>query len=516
MPEKNAQVTAHLGLHGANLYPMATNLCNFDRFLPEGEELYDFQHVGVAYCLVQMLDGKGVFICDEQGLGKTRQVIVILKVKKSQKILIVAKNGLLGNWEAELRRCAPEWSVEVLHGRQPYQIDSQVAVISFDNLRAWADALVEMGFDGMVIDESHCVKSIGSPRSPVQRTMAALKISADVRSRRGAVLLLSGTPFLNKPVELLPQIEMIGRLEEIAPTPRGNDRSVEAYRKAFKSYFCWNDEKGDYSGSPRPNLLNTRMRGFCYARRLRNEVLNLDDTHRIHVPIDVNLAAYFKVESTFQAVHPNSYYIELLNKLRQAAGVAKIKPAVEWIEDFCEENPGKKLVVWAWHVPVQDGLAAALNKAGIKTINWREAGGNKAEIQRLKAEFNDGDARVIVCSLQSKAEGHTLVGNGTNVTDSLFVESPWHCGTVMQSEDRINRIGREAAAVFAHTLVLTGTVDEWLVDLIASKWDTFKATVEGNVPAGEEDEIKKLLIDKLRAYMLAKYGIGVNGLPGCG
>ena len=88
--------------------------------------------------------------------------------------------------------------------------------------------------------------------------------------------------------------------------------------------------------------------------------------------------------------------------------------------------------------------------------------------------------------------------DGHNVTDCLFVEQPWHPGAVSQAEDRINRIGQEADAVFAHTLVVDDTVDGWLVDLIASKWDTFKAAADGTIAESEELDIRNELVKKLR------------------
>src|SRR5215831_15744237 len=81
--ERNPQESARFGLHSSRLPGMAptpTNICNFNPYLPDGEELYDYQHVGIGYCLIQTLDGKGSFISDEQGLGKTRQAIVTAKV----------------------------------------------------------------------------------------------------------------------------------------------------------------------------------------------------------------------------------------------------------------------------------------------------------------------------------------------------------------------------------------------------------------------------------------------------
>ena len=55
---------------------MAHETLNFDSFLPEGQTLKPFQHVGVAYAVHQNQGGKGCFIADEQGLGKTVQAIV--------------------------------------------------------------------------------------------------------------------------------------------------------------------------------------------------------------------------------------------------------------------------------------------------------------------------------------------------------------------------------------------------------------------------------------------------------
>jgi len=482
---------------GGTLDPMATATVNFDSFLPEGETLYDYQHAGVAYALVQTADGKGTWIADEQGLGKTRQAIVTAKVRGSRKILVVCKASLKGNWGKEINRCAPDWSVQILAGTRPFETFADVCIISFDLLATWADSLLLEGFDALIVDESHYCKSIGTPKKPVQRTVAALKIGEDIRSRRGLVLLLSGTPLLNRPVELVTQLRLLGRLEEIAPQPRKGD-SDKDWEYSFKFTFCGPQHNGrgyEFKGSSNLDLLNTRLRGSCFVRRLRNEVLDMDETHRIHTPLSLNggLDAYKAIEKAFQPDGPGAY-LKLLTDLRLAVGLAKIPAAIDWVETFIEENPGKKLVVWAWHIEVQKEIAAALNKAGIKAIYLKGA----RDIEDAKDDFNQGDAQVIVCSLQAHREGHTLVGTGHNVTDCLFVESPWHPGAVSQAEDRINRIGQEADAVFAHTLVVDDTVDQWLVDLIAAKWDTFRAAADGTIPEGEELDIQNILLGLLR------------------
>jgi hypothetical protein len=513
--EKTPHGDAHTAMPSGNMGGMATTI-NFDHLLPEGEHLLDFQTTAVAYGLMASQDGKGVMIGDEQGLGKTATAITLAKLfalahsVDDPKFLIVAKSALKLNWAKEIARFAPEWDVQVLSGTRPYAMVGKVAIISFNLLRTWADALIAEGFTGLIIDESHVVKDPST-----QQTKAALKIATDIRARKGLVALLSGTPFLNRPVELVPQLQMMGRIEEVAPLPRygTTDRDWEfSFKNTFcapKKVYAGGRSFTEYKGASRQDLMNTRMRNRFYIRRLRKAVLNMSETHRVHVNLSLNgdLDPYWDVEKNFVAKDPRSFMLELLTQLRITAGCCKIPAAIEWVKDFIEENEGKKLVAWAWHIEVQKQLAAALNEAGIKAV-YLKGEQDAGRIEEAKEAFNDGDVQVIVCSLQAHREGHTLLGDGTNVTDSLFVEQPFHPGAVSQAEDRISRIGRTAEAVFAHTLIVPGTVDIWLEDMIASKWEAFKAGADGSIAEWEEDSVQKEMMDRLAAHLRSKYGEG--------
>ena len=486
---------------------------NFDSWLPEGQTLFPFQHVGVAAALAATQDGKGAFLADEQGLGKTRQAIVTAKIHaairhQDPRVLIVVKASLRQNWLRECGICAPEWDTQILTGNRPYELTGNVAIISFNLLSKWADALKEEEFTALIIDESHNVKDIKA-----QQTKGALKIAQDVLGRRGLTLLLSGTPLLNRPVELVTQLKMIGRLEQVSPAPRGKDQpTLRDYEFAFKNTYCYSGTTQwgtSYNGARYLDLLNQRLRSAGYIRRLRNAVLDMSDTHRVPVHLSLNgdLNPYWEVEKNFQPVDDRSFAIELIGALRKAVAACKIPAAVEWIQDFVAENPGKKLVVWADHINVQQEVTAALNEAGINAT-YLMGEQEKGRIQAAIDAFNAGDTEVLVCSLKAHQAGHTFVGNGHNVTDCLFLEQPWHPGAVSQAEDRINRIGQNAEAIFAHTLLVPGTIDEWLADLIATKWDTFKAAANGTISEGETKSMVAAVIDRMNAHLLAKYGEG--------
>jgi len=503
------------------MVPMATETApiSFDHLFVGDRKPYPFQTVGIAYALFQTQDGKGCFIADEQGLGKTIQGITTAVVHAqvhsiAPRILVVCKASLKMNWEIEINKAFPHLDVQVLGGTRPYEVTADVAIISFNLLSKWQTALAGMDFTSMVVDESHNVKD---PKA--QQTKAAIKIAAAVRASKGMVLLLTGTPLLNRPVELVAQLQMIGRLEDVTPRPKAPYGAPATWQPterdwmySFMFTYCGATKnaygKWEFKGASRLDRLNSLLRNRCYIRRLRKDVLDMEETHRIHIPLSLNgdLDHYWDVEKNFTGSgDPRSFVIELLGALRKAVAHCKIPATVEWVQDFLADNEGKKLVVWADHIEAQREVTEALKAAGINAI-YLKAEQDKGRLEAAKAEFNAGDAQVLVCSLKAHQAGHTFVGNGHNVTDCLFVEQPWHPGAVSQAEDRINRIGQEADVVFAHTLIVPGTVDVWLEDLIAGKWETFKAAADGSIAEWQEDEIFKAVQAKLVAHLLSKYG----------
>ena len=130
--------------------------------------------------------GGGTWIADEQGLGKTRQAIVTAKAKAAGKILVVCKSSLRGNWEAEINRCAPEWTTQVLRGTRPYET---VAHCLHHLLRP-AGHLDRRPDRREHFDcpdrRREPLRQVGRHQAkPVQRTVAALEIGDDVRRRNG-------------------------------------------------------------------------------------------------------------------------------------------------------------------------------------------------------------------------------------------------------------------------------------------------------------------------------------------
>jgi hypothetical protein len=500
-------VDLHSPALGAILEPVTTAL-SFDHLIPEGLALKPFQTNGVGYAAV----ARRTFIADEMGLGKTWQALVTLEATDSFPAVVACPATLKGNWEAEAKRLLPHRTVAVASGRTPYAVDADIVIVNYDIISTWAEALAQP--IGLVCDESHYVKTPGAARTKAVRALA------DSVPAEGVVLLLTGTPIQNRPVELVAQLQILGTLDKVAPNPqRASGKNGEFTDKdwefAFKFAYCGAQHNGhgwDFKGASNLTTLNDRLRSTCFIRRERQTVLGLNDTRRTVLPLALNgaLKAYKAAEANIVAFCAAAAQAEAeikalkeggdpesagriaalqaearvkraealtaLTVLRQQAGLAKVDATVEWVKNFFDSNPEKSLVVFAWHKEVQSALIEALAEFKPAMI----LGGQK-DVEAQKARFQTGDTRLIVCSIKAASEGHTL----TAASDVLFAEQPWHSGAEQQAEDRCNRIGQEAEQVFAWKVLAQGTVDEHVHALIEAKRAVVRAAVVGD---GAEDD----------------------------
>ena len=131
------------------------------------------------------------------GLGKTLQTISMLaRIYPEQKesSLIVMPRSLIFNWQAELKRFAPQLTVYTFYGptrdleeaRKHHLILTTYAMVR-NNVELFKDA----HFHYVVLDESQNIKNVTA-----QSTQAVYLLKADHR------LALSGTPIENNLTEL--------------------------------------------------------------------------------------------------------------------------------------------------------------------------------------------------------------------------------------------------------------------------------------------------------------------------
>lgn len=438
-------------------------------------ELKPFQKAGVAYALRT----RKCFIADEMGLGKTVEAIAALEAAGEFPVVVVCPPSLLLNWAMEIRRFTPHRTVALVRNRSEFPDEEYDYVILGDsNLTTWAGRLG--GHKSYVFDESHRFKNYDA-----KRTKAAIKIA---KGADGLVLNLTGTPIINRPAEYASQIDILGLLKEFGGKWPFYKRYANAYQDRFGQW--------DISGASHLEELNQRLRGLCYIRRTKEQVLKEllpERRERLYVEGERKIMVeYAKAEAdiaSFVAERAAAIARELgkspysaavrariraeaaehlvrISALRRLAALAKLPAVFEWIDAHIEN--GLKVVVAAHHRDVVDAVA---NRYGnIKIQGQMDV--ERVELNKYKFQFED--AQVMALSIDAAGLGHTL----TAAQDIAIVELPWTPGAVDQTVARLHRMGQEGS-VLATFFLAEGTIDFKMMKLLEDKEQIVKAATEG-------------------------------------
>lgn len=463
-------------------------------------DLLPYQKAGVAYAA----NARRTFIADEMGLGKTIQAIATLEYLSARDgdtypAAIVCPPSLVLNWAYEISKWVPHRRVATVTNRKvfPEKNSYDVVVIGYSNIQAWQAQLLEHG--AYVFDESHYCKT-----STAQRTKAAVKIARSSK-KNTPVLCLTGTPVTNRPAEYASQLDILGRLKDFGGLWGFYRRYCAAYQDRFGQ---WN-----LSGNSHLDELNERLRGACYIRRTKDQVLSeLPPVIHSRLVVDGSSAAmkdYAKAEedilkyiaerarqlaieqglpsynaavSAMIRAEANEHLVRL-SVLRRLAAKAKMEAALEWIQE--RVSNGKKVVVAAHHRDVVDEISRRFGELKIQGgMKVEDVEDNKRKFQTLSVE----ECPVIVLSIQAAKTGHTLTAS----EECLFVELPWTPADVDQTYSRLHRIGQKGS-VTATYMLTSGTIDESIYELIENKRTVVNAAVEGGEASDENGAVQLIL-----------------------
>jgi len=470
-----------------------------------GGTLLPFQKAGVAY----VVKAKRVLIADEPGLGKTVEALASIQATGGYRAVVVCPASLKLNWRKEVLKWLPGRTVHILDGRAlaPTSFyEADIVIVNYEVLASHVEKLLQVGFRTLIADESHYLKASKTMRS---KAVMALRKGAEY------VLLLTGTPVLNRPLELASQLAVLDRLDDLG----GFWKFVHRYCDAQHTGFGW-----DFSGASNLGELNERLRACCFVRREKKDVLTeLPAKRRTVVPLEIeNRKEYERAKADIvswvgeRAASDSEFRASLRGltkeeaKVRQAERMAeaetkaeraeqlvriealkqlcvqgKMKAVAEWVTEFLES--GQKLVLFAQHIAVQKELLNRFPEAA------RLLGEDSGEVRdRNVTRFQtEAGCRLMVVSLQAGGLGLTL----TAASNVAFIELGWTPAIHDQAEDRLHRIGQQDS-VTAWYLLAGQTIEEEIADLIDKK----RAVVTAATVGGEATEAGMLttLLRELR------------------
>lgn len=455
--------------------------------------LYPFQRAGVAYALRQ----RRVIIGDEMGLGKTLQGIAVVAQahKEGLKSLIIVPPSLRLNWQREFTSSAPWLTTSVITGNTVTKVpNTDVVIIGDSNVDQWGTTLAGARFGCLIVDEAHRAKN-----AKANRTKGIANIARSIPDE-GYVALLSGTIIVNRPAELVSPLSIIDRLDR-----------VFSGKHSFQNRFCDPVHNGwgwTYNGASNTSELNALLRGTCYVRRKKADVLKeLPAKRRAQVSVEVSeeaLTHYRHAEEDFRDFvitnggaqawdkASKAEVITRLNALRHLLGLAKVKNVVEHAENLLAE--GEQVIIFAYHSDVIRQISEALASHGVVKV----VGGLTDETKQSAVDqFQSGTAKVFVGQFTAAGVGLTLTAS-SNV---IMAEIPWTPADAVQSEDRAHRIG-QTSSVMAWWLTAADpdrpTIDDYMWALLNAKHTTVSAVLDGyGVDLGAETNILGDLIDSI-------------------
>lgn len=513
---------------------------------------------------ILMLHKSRTMLCaDVPGLGKSLETLAAARLRgaEAKRIVIVCPSGLTANWLAEMSThfefgTFTPWLAET---RTPSDIpdDVDVVVIGWAVLEAWVDTLIAWAPDFLSIDEGHYAKSgklqtkkeeqaTKNAQGQVEFVDVEVKVGGSARgsaiaelskatlAAKGLIMIITGTPMVNRPLELLALLEIIGIVTEVF----GGSVS-------YKNHFCdpkevqvsggrgYKGTKIEYKGATNLRELNTRLRtsghymrrtkeswveagslkkkfvdgAYFYdaAAKRRPKILHLSDEAMAEYNEARDRQAQYFTDYAQEVVRGNSRIqygsnamfkkiaakgsseLNRIGELRQLAAKAKIPSVLSRAQGLIAQ--GEKVVIAAHHKDVVDAYAEALG--GLKI----QGGMSPKKIEEQKLLFNSRPIEefpAIVLSAEACKAGHTLclqeqMGAGPACRYMIFAEQIWVPGDEEQIQDRIWRFG-QPREVFIENALLANTFDIDIYHVRENKRRNINVAIDAAEPTTGDPE----------------------------
>lgn len=450
------------------------------------EPLFEYQKEGVKQAF--NVYGGRCLLADDMGLGKTRQALAFIGHCLPARVLVVCPSYLRYQWTHALKEWLNIDGQLVKKGKEA--LEGEACIVSYDMLAALK---IPTGvFNVVVCDESHYVKS-----RKTKRTKACTPL---VKSAQYA-MLVTGTPALNRPIELFSQLMMLRPMYV-----KNYSSYAKRYCNGKPTPFGYDDR-----GSSLGYELNWVLRKGFMVRRLKRDVLTqLPAKTRHTVWLEVKKDFLGDVEAGFRKwkeLNLTMYKLpagseqqrlqmferqKVISELFVATSTAKCAAIARWVVAALEE--GRSFIFFAYHQVVLNAVEEAVaNKYSYMRIDGSTPAARRQA--NVEAFQTDETMRIAILSIMAAGTGVTL----TRVSECVFGELYWVPGVMIQAEDRIHRISQTEKCNIYY-LLGTDTLDTYvhpslckklvtLDSLVDKRTDrTFKGATTTTVAAEEEEE----------------------------
>ena len=446
-----------------------------------------------ARFLAEARKGHRTFLlADEPGLGKTAEALLAASVSHAYPLLVVVPNVVKTNWAREVELWTPQRTATVVHGDgKDVDAFSDVVIVNYEVLDRHVGWLGRFGFKGMVVDEAHFIKNLGS-----QRSQHVLALSKRIRAAKPDALMmaLTGTPLINDIEDFRAIWQFLGWIDDKKPLPPLMKKLEElGLTPADPGFFAAARKAVIEMGIVRRKKID--VAADIPARRIADLPVELDDelgrgiraaeaalTARLlekyrrvlaakpdgQVEDLIRVVAHAELEES-KAARTGENVFTMVRKIGQAKAVL----AADYTAQLARSVG--KVVFFAKHIDVMDAAEEHFAKRGLTSISIRGDQTSAFRQKQIDAFTNDPDVSVAVASLTAAGVGLNLQAS-SNV---VLAELSWTSAEQTQAIDRVHRIG-QSEPVTAWRIIAAHTIDAKIAELIDSKAGLAARALDGS------------------------------------
>ena len=434
--------------------------------------LRPYQENGYAWLNYMNELGFGACLADDMGLGKTVQVLAYLeqmrKSKEDSHCLLVVPASLLGNWEKETGKFAPEMDYQILHGKTSEKLGIDYSkrdvflTITTYGMVSRIQELKETVWDCVILDEAQAIKN-----PLTKQTKEIKKLQTSMR------IAMTGTPIENDLTNLWSLFDflnkgLMGTSKEFKEYCKGLSEHPEGYGKLklMISPFMLRRLKTDKTIiADLPQKIETldyvtlsKKQIVLYRKIVSDMEEKLMESEEGIQRKGIVLSTIMKLKQVCN--HPDQYLGQQTYTENESGKFAMLKEICETIYEKRE-----RVLIFTQFKEITEYLAEYLE--GIfHTKGYVLHGGTPVKERSKIVEAFQGEKYVPFLVLSVKAGGTGL--NLTKANHVIHFDRWWNPAVENQATDRAFRIGQQKN-VIVHKLVCRNTIEEKIDEIISGK-----------------------------------------------
>jgi len=476
-------------------------------------KLRPYQTMGLSWLAFLRRWGLGACLADDMGLGKTIQIIALLLHERAAEngqrrpALLICPTSVVGNWQRELARFAPDLRALAYHGAERKKVNlaeqaaqHDVVISSYALLHRDEKDLASMQWGDVILDEAQNIKNPST-----KQAQAARKLPAQWR------VALTGTPVENRLSELWSIFNFLNpgylgsqddfRKRLALPIERAGDAAATKKLKSLVGPFILRRLKTDpavISDLPQKNEMKvyctlTKEQATLYEAVVRDSMQRVSEAEGIERR-GIVLSMIMKLKQVCN--HPAQFLADGSALPGRSGKLARLTEMLEEVRTVRE-----RALVFTQFAEMGGMLKDYLQEVFADEVLFLHGGTPAKARDKMVDRFQNDPNGPMIFILSIKAGGTGL--NLMRANHVFHFDRWWNPAVENQATDRAFRIG-QTRNMQIYKYLCAGTFEEKIDDMIERK----KALAESIVGTSEA-WITELSTEQLRdLFTLRREAVG--------